>query len=66
METYGTAKQHRWQYGACALHAGYLGLQIHTHTHSEYVILIAFELQQWSHERASLLRCTYIAGIVFI
>jgi len=23
---------HRWQYGACALRAGYLNLQIHTHT----------------------------------
>jgi len=22
---------HRWQYGACALHAGYLRLQAHTH-----------------------------------
>ena len=28
---------------------------------SEYVILIAFPLQQWSHERASMLRYTYIA-----
>ena len=27
-----------------------------TDTHSEYVILIAFPLQQWSHERASMLR----------
>ena len=27
-----------------------------THTHSEYVILTAFLLQQWLHERASLLR----------
>jgi len=31
---------HRWQYGACALHAGYLRLQ--THTHSQYVLLIIF------------------------
>ena len=29
-------------------------------THSEYVILIAFPLQQWLHDRASLLRYTYI------
>jgi len=35
-----------------------------TNTHSEYVMLIAFPLQQWSHERASMLRCTYIACIV--
>jgi hypothetical protein len=31
-----------------------------TNTHSEYVILIAFPLQQWLHERASMLHCTYI------
>ena len=31
----------------------------HTHTHTEYVILIAFLLQQWLHERASLLACGY-------
>ena len=31
---------------------------------SEYVILIAFPLQQWLHERVSLLRYTYIACIV--
>ena len=27
-----------------------------TNTHSEYVLPIAFPLQQWLHERASLLR----------
>jgi len=27
-----------------------------TDTHSEYVMLIAFLLQQWLHERVSLLR----------
>jgi len=27
-----------------------------TNTHSRYVITIAFPLQQWLHERASLLR----------
>jgi hypothetical protein len=35
-----------------------------TDTHSEYVTIIAFLLQQWLHERASLLRCTYIASSV--
>jgi len=30
-----------------------------TNTHSEYVILIAFPLQQWSHERTSMLCYTY-------
>jgi len=31
-----------------------------TNTHSEYVIFISFSLQQWLHERTSLLRYTYI------
>ena len=35
-----------------------------TDTHSEYVILIAFPLQQWLHERASMLRYTYSACLV--
>ena len=35
-----------------------------TNTHSKYVILIDFPLQQWLHERTLLLRCTYIAGLV--
>ena len=35
-----------------------------TNTHSEYVILIAFPLQQWLHERASMLRYTYIVCLV--
>jgi hypothetical protein len=33
-------------------------------THSEYVIIIDFQLQQWLHERASILRYTYIACVV--
>jgi hypothetical protein len=37
------------QHGACALHAGYLRLK----THLQYVILIAFPLQQMFQERAS-------------
>jgi hypothetical protein len=35
-----------------------------TDTHSEYVILVAFPLQQKLHERASVLRYTYIACVV--
>ena len=31
-----------------------------TNTHSGCIILMAFPLQQWFHERASMLRCTYI------
>jgi hypothetical protein len=32
--------------------------------YSEYVILIAFPLQQWLHEHASMSRYTYIACLV--
>ena len=39
-------------------------LDTYGYTHSEYVILIAFPLQQWLHERASVLRYTYIASLV--
>jgi hypothetical protein len=35
-----------------------------TNSHTPYVILIAFPLQQWLHRRASLLRYTYIACLV--
>ena len=35
-----------------------------TDTHSEYVIRIAFPLQQWLHERASMLRYTYTASVI--
>jgi len=35
-----------------------------TNTLSEYVILLTFPLQQWLHERASVLRYTYIASVV--
>jgi hypothetical protein len=40
-----------------------------TNTHSEYVILIAFALQQWLHERASVLcyvTLYYVACLVGI
>ena len=35
------------------------GIPKATNTHSEYVILIAFPLQQLLHDRASVLRYTY-------
>ena len=34
-------------------------------THSEYIISIVFPLQQWPHERASILRYAYIACLVY-
>jgi hypothetical protein len=35
-----------------------------TNTHSVCVMLVAFALQQWLHERALVLRCTYIGCVV--
>jgi hypothetical protein len=35
-----------------------------TNTHLEYVTVIAFPLQHWLHECASMLRYTYIACLV--
>jgi hypothetical protein len=52
----------RWQYGVFALHAGYLRLQIHTHI----LINIAFQLQQWLHERATMLRSTYLVCLCYV
>jgi hypothetical protein len=37
-----------------------------TDTHSQYVTLTAFPLQQWLRERASVLRDKYIAYLVHI
>jgi hypothetical protein len=37
-----------------------------TNTHSKYVILTAFQLQQWLHERASMLRYISIAYLIFV
>ena len=37
-----------------------------TNTHSEYVIFVTFPLQQWLHERASMLRYTCIAACRFL
>jgi len=33
-------------------------------THSEHVILAVFPLQQWLHERASMLHYAYVACLV--
>ena len=37
-----------------------------TDTHSEYVILIAFPVQQWLHEYASVSHYMYVAHLVSI
>jgi hypothetical protein len=36
-----------------------------TNTHSEYVILYAFQLQQWLHELAATIHYMYNAGLFF-
>jgi hypothetical protein len=37
-----------------------------TGTHSEYLIFIAFLLQQWLHNGASMLSYTYIACLAYL
>jgi len=37
-----------------------------SNTHSEYAILVAFPLQQWWHESASLLHHSYLICLVNI
>ena len=37
-----------------------------TYRHSEYVIFLAFALQQWVHEQASMSRYTFTARLVLI
>jgi hypothetical protein len=41
-------------------------LVIKTNFYSEYVLLIAAPLQQWLHERTSIIRYTYIPSLVNI
>jgi hypothetical protein len=45
------------------MRVGFVQIRPHVHTHAreEHAILIAFALQQWLHECASILRHTYIA-----
>jgi len=42
------------------------GIHKFTHTHSEYVNVIAFPPQQWLHERASALCSAYFACLVTV
>jgi len=37
-----------------------------TNTHSQCVIFMAFPLQQWLYERASILLYTYVACLVLV
>jgi hypothetical protein len=60
----GQATDHNTAHARCILHnCSYT--HTHTHTHTEYVILIAFPLQQWLYKPDSLLRYTYISRLVY-
>ena len=52
---------HRWQYKTALALACWITKT--TNTHSEYVILIAFQLQRWLRERASVLCYPFFNGI---
>ena len=59
---YGTAGQTTGDNVTRRMHiACWVTKVTHTHTHSEYVILMAFPLQQWLHECSSMLCYTPIA-----
>ena len=64
-------KGHRRQYGAYALHAGFVRLRARTHARTwtqaqKYVILIAFPRQQRFCKCASMSRDSYFASLVNI
>ena len=55
---------HRWQHKTA--HASACWIIKAIDTHSEYVILNAFPLQHWLHERASVLCYTYFGCLVIL
>jgi hypothetical protein len=55
----------RSQTAICLMHITCWTLKS-TNTHSEYVILIAFPLHYWLHERASVVRYAYIACLATV
>ena len=61
IKKYCTAGQAADDYGACALHARYLRLQTHTFGICN---TYCFSTAQWLHERATVVRYTYIACLV--
>ena len=58
---WGNAAKFWWQYGACAFHAEHPSLQTHM---LRICNTYAIPLQQWLHERASILRYMYSACLV--
>jgi len=63
VEEYGSAGQATDDNIMRHVHSAYWLINA-TDTHSEYVVLIAFPLLQWLHERASILLYTCIDCIV--
>jgi len=59
--TAGKATDDKMAHAHCTLDA-----YGHKYTHAGCVILFAFTLQQWLHERVSVLRYTYIACLIFL
>jgi len=53
----------RTQVTIWCMHTTYLILKA-INTHLEYLILIAFQLQQWLHKHISMLQYTYITSLV--
>ena len=62
MGKYGTARHHRYQYNTTQGFACWVTEA--KNTYAEYVLLIAFLLQQWLHKRATMLHCRYNACLV--
>jgi len=58
--TAGQATDYNMTHAHCMLYKnGYTHTHTHTQTHPQYVILIAFPLQQWLHERERVLILGY-------
>jgi hypothetical protein len=62
MEKYGTTRDHGYPYKTTQGFECWITEAKNTYT--EYVLLIAFPLQQCLHGRASMLHCTYTACLV--
>ena len=63
MENYGTAGQATYDNTIRCMRF-VCWITESTNTHSEYVILTPFPLQQWLHEHAPMLRYTHMACLV--
>jgi len=55
----------RQQMTICSMHIA-CKIPTATNTHSRYVIHIAFPLQHWLHECASMFHCTHTACLVVV